>query len=112
MSHCWTPSFIIIFITASLSSDTYNIATDGKSDIRRHTVKVKQFRIVVLGWGFGLTLLLGVRRDAMQQVLLCFGLTCLVPVAMKHFFYQIPEIQSRDTVNPQSCVKRYDFGFR
>ena len=47
---------IIIFTTASLSSNTYNIAVGRKFRIRGHTVNVKQIGTVARGWCFGLIL--------------------------------------------------------
>ena len=95
---------IVVLITASLSSNTYNIALDWeKIRIRKHIVNMKRNRIVVRRWSFGLILRALAWRDAMQQVSLCqwiLGFIGLVWRTMEHFYNQFPKIQSWDTIHP------------
>ena len=72
-----------------------------KFGIRKHMVKMKQIRTVVLGWSFGLILGVLARCGVVQQVSLCpwiLGFIGLVLGIMKHFYNQIPKIQSWDNV--------------
>ena len=88
MSHSWTPALdyhfdhgFIVFKHEQCRSGLR------KFDVRKHTINVKQFKIIVLGWNYCLILLSCSRHDAMPQVSLCWwihGFTRLVLVAMKH----------------------------
>ena len=86
---------IIMLITVSLSSNTYNIAMDWEILTFESTLlNMKQFRTVVHVWSFRLILGALARRGVMQQVSLypwILGFIGLILGALEHFYNQIPK---------------------
>ena len=95
---------IIILMTASLSSNTYNIATDWELLMFKGTLSIwNNSELSRLVGALVLILPPCAWRDAMPQVSLCWwilGFIGLVLGRMEHFYDQVPKIQSWDTVHP------------